>query len=124
MKKQQKVYPKLSLEKNKGQIKKILETIGGDGHMIWKVEPFVEAGLPQDWIDMNTHVLKSDRSNFKSTIFNEGKVVESVKGIYGLDCLWQIANDIDADTKIASTKIGRGFQAGELTTAIMKKLES
>ena len=45
-------------------------------------------------------------------------------GVYALSFLYGIANDVGADCTLAHTKMGRGFQAGELNNAIHKAMQA
>lgn len=112
--------PKIELSPE--SIKKVLETIGGDGHSIHKPELYLDAGMPAEFVGAHTVKYKSERSNYKRTIFTDGKPVNELTGVYALDMLYAIAANIGADEREAHSKIGRGFQAGALTEAIYRKL--
>jgi hypothetical protein len=99
-------------------IEKLLETIGNDGHTVWK--PSVLKGFSEDIQSRFIKKIKSDKRDYKSTIFdNKGQVVEEVEGIYGLSLLGTICNDLGLEYE---GKIGRGFQARCCTESIEKWL--
>jgi hypothetical protein len=101
-------------------IEKLLETIGNDGHTIWKssvLKDFSE-GITSRFIK----VQKSNKKDYKSTIFdNNGNVIEEIEGIYGLSLLGTICNDLGLEY---DSKIGRGFQARCYTESIEKWLKA
>ena len=66
---------------------------------------------------------ESDLSNPKSTIYTDNGPVDSLRGWHTLDVLWSIAEGIEADTKEAASKMGRGFQAQALSASITSRLE-
>lgn len=102
----------------KPQIEKLLETIGNDGHTIWKASVLEE--FSQELQSRFIKVQKSNKKDYKSTIFdNNGKVIEECEGIYGLSLLGTICNDLGLDY---DSKIGRGFQARCYTESIEKWL--
>jgi hypothetical protein len=105
-------------------INKYLEEWGADGHTIIKAEALVGYGFTQDFVDKFSYSHKSDGTAKGSLTDNSGKPVDSIKGVYSLEFLYGIAKDIEADTAIAHTKMGRGFQAGELCIAINNVLKS
>jgi hypothetical protein len=99
----------------------LLEVIGGDGHTIWDADADCFKEMPKDLMDRMTVVHKSDGTH-KGSIFVGGKLVEELRGVNGLRLLWALASTVGADTKKAADKMGRGFQAHELTVAIKQKL--
>lgn len=102
----------------KTQIQKLVSHIGGDGHTIWKQS--VLADFPESLQERFITTLKSDFSDYKSTIYdNTGKAIPSIKGFYGLTVLTAICNDLGLEYE---AKIGRGFQAQVCTEAINKWL--
>lgn len=104
----------------KPQIKSLLETIGNDGHTIWKariLDGFSD-GIKSRFIRKQT----SNKKDYKSTIFDSnGSIVEECEGIYGLSLLGAICNDLNLEY---DSKIGRGFQARCYTESIEKWLNA
>lgn len=106
-------------------IRATLKIVGHDGHSIYGVEEFDDLGLPAEFLDRFITVHKSHGTNPKGMIFGEGgKVLPELRGVYGLDLLWGLAYAIGADTQAAAEKMGRGFQAQALTSAIYKVLNT
>jgi hypothetical protein len=105
-------------------IKQYIEKVGGDGHTIFKDSFIRDMGFTDEFVDRFCSDHESGEG-VKSTIFStkDGKPMPECRGVYGLNFIWGIADDIGADTQIASGKMGRGFQAQELAVAIQKKLE-
>ena len=104
----------------KPQIEKLLETIGNDGHTIWKSS--VLKNFSEDIQNRFIKVQKSNKKDYKSTIFdNNGKVMDECEGIYGLSLLGTICNDLGLDYE---SKIGRGFQARCYTESIESWLKA
>ena len=104
----------------KPQIEKLLETIGNDGHTIWKASVLKEfsADLQSRFIK----VQKSNKKDYKSTIFDHnGNAIDECEGIYGLSLLGTICNDLGLDY---DSKIGRGFQARCYTESIQNWLKA
>ena len=91
-----------------------------DGHTIMKPAAFLELGLHKDMVKAHTHVIKSDFSDHKSTIFDNktGKPVASMEGVYGLDVL----SDIVYQLKLNYHEFfGRGSQAREWQRVIEER---
>lgn len=100
-------------------IAELLSDIGYDGHTIWKAS--ILENFPQEIISRFVRVHKSNKKDYKSSIFDgNGKLIESLEGIYGLSLLTAIAQDLGLEYE---GKIGRGFQAQEITKAIKAWLE-
>jgi len=105
----------------------LVGALRGDGHTIFS-EKFFKRYLHSNEIDsvvlplVKTHA--SDYRHPKLTIYKEGYPVEAIEGVHALDLLYNIAADLDLDNIIhtASTKVGRGYQAAELTEGILKFL--
>lgn len=94
-----------------------------DPWTIYEPSRFINAGLPESFVNKFVRVFKSDTRDPKSTIFNDdGEVIKQLKGVYALDILWGIAREMGADTSEAETKSGRGFIARCLKDAIKEKL--
>ena len=104
----------------KSAIKKYLKKNGGDGHSILYPDPLVKMGFDQEFVDKHTRVFKSDGSCKGSIFDNDWKMVDNMTGVYALDFSYAIAKDCDADLTEAHSKMGRGFQAQSLATAIKK----
>jgi hypothetical protein len=105
---------------HKNQIADLLSEIGYDGHTIWKAS--ILEDFPQDIICRFVRAHKSNKKDYKSTIFdNDGNIVEECEGIYGLSLLRVICSDLGLTDW--ESKIGRGFQAQEYTKSIMNWLE-
>jgi hypothetical protein len=102
----------------KKSIQKLVDKIGGDGHTIWKES--VLKGFPKAIKDRFVYVIESDGS-YKGSIWNNGKMVEKLKGVYGLTLLGGICNDLGLDY---DSKLGRGFQAQSYTESIRNWLEN
>lgn len=92
-----------------------------DGHTIFKPEAFLEVGVPQELVDRCTSVYESNPSDYKQSIFGpDGKLVNQMAGIYGLDALASMIRDFGLETE---QKLGRGFQARVWQEALHKHLE-
>ena len=99
----------------------LLKEIGNDGHTLWAAdEPFFEL-MPKGFMESVTQTHKSD-GTAKGSIWKNGEMVPELHSVYGLDLLWELAKEVGADTKLAGQKMGRGFQAQELTKALREKL--
>lgn len=91
-----------------------------DGHTIFDPKAFTEVGVPQELVDRCTNVYESDFSNPKETISGpDGRPVNQMRGIYGLDALSSMIRDFDIE---APVKFGRGFQAQVWKEALHKHL--
>lgn len=92
-----------------------------DGHTIFTPDAFLEIGVPQELVDRCTFEHESDFSNPKYTISGpDGKPLETLKGVYGLDALASMVRDFDLDYE---PKLGRGFQARVYQEALHKRLD-
>lgn len=91
-----------------------------DGHTIMKPVAFLELGLHKDMVKAHTHVIKSDFSDHKSTIFDNktGKPVASMEGVYGLDVLADIVYQLKLNYH---EFFGRGSQAREWQRVIEER---
>lgn len=105
-------------ESMKPMIKELLKTIGHDGHTIW--DPSILKNFPEDIQNRFIRKHKSDGS-YKGSIWNEGTMVKELQGIYGLQLLQTICNDLNLEYE---GKIGRGFQAQVCTEAINNWLKN
>jgi hypothetical protein len=92
-----------------------------DGHTIFKPEAFLEVGVPQELVDRCTNVYESDFSDPKYTISGpDGKPVNQMHGIYGLDALESMIRDFALPHGVT---FGRGFQARVYQEALHKHLD-
>ena len=107
---------------NKKSIATYIEEIGANGHSIFIAESIVAMGFDRQFVSQFIKKHTSGKS-YKETIFNENGKIKEIFGVYGLDFLYAIANDCNADTSDARKKMGRGFQAQELVKAIKEKLK-
>jgi len=88
-----------------------------DGHTIFKPEAFTEAGAPAALIAQHTTAYESDLSCAKATIFVDGKPVTQCVGVYGLDVIEQINDDLGLPSP---WQTGRGFRAQQCHANILK----
>jgi hypothetical protein len=92
-----------------------------DGHTIFEPKTFLDVGVPQELVDRCTDVHESDFSNPKYTISGpDGKPVNQMHGIYGLDALASMVRDFNLDYE---PKLGRGFQARTYQEALHRHLD-
>ena len=101
-----------------------MPTIGYDGHTIWSPRLFENTGFPEEWYKPLIKTFKSDGTP-NGTLYTvvDGEV-EKLQGIFGLDALKQIADDVGIDTSKIDNIIGNGFKAKELTLSIMSRIEN
>jgi hypothetical protein len=93
-----------------------------DGHTIFDPKAFLDVGVPQELVDRCTNIYESDFSNPKYTISGpDGKPVNHMRGVYGLDMLNSMVRDFDILTE---PKFGRGSQAQVWKEALHKHLET
>lgn len=91
-----------------------------DGHTIFEPQAFLDVGVPQEMVDRCTTIYESDFSNPKYTISGpDGKPVNQMRGIYGLDALSSMIRDFDIN---CPTKFGRGSQAYVWRDELRKRL--
>lgn len=110
----------LNANDHREAILKAMDRFGGDGHTIFLSKGWEETGLPLEFLARVIRNHASDTSDYKGTIFgHDGKVIPECWGIYGLDALRCIANDLGCEP---SRAMGRGFEAQELTGKIRKTL--
>lgn len=79
-----------------------------DGHTIFKPEAFTQAGAPPALVAQHTTCFESNPQSHKETIFVNGKPVNQMVGVYGLDVIEQINDDLGLETP---WQTGRGFRA-------------
>jgi hypothetical protein len=94
-----------------------------DGHGIYGEELYEKAGVPRClWQHLVLeHV--SDVTNPTETIYRQGKAVGSVRGVFHLDFLWALADELGADPSEVNRCRGRGRQAEALVEAIKEVLQ-
>jgi len=91
-----------------------------DGHGIVRPEALVDAGLPVEVVAHLTRTHRSDGSP-KGTLFVDGRPVESLTGVYGLDALRFLAAALGVEYRDA---IGRGFEAQNIKAALAVHLSA
>ena len=99
----------------------LLEVIGGDGHTLYDAADEIFRGIPKNVLESVTRVHKSDGTG-KGSIWRDGRVVEEMYAVYGLNLLWKLAREVGANLERSQGLMGRGFQARALTEAIREKL--
>lgn len=104
-------------------VQKFVTEAGGDGHSLLYPKFFTDMGFDSEFVNRFTHEHKSDGTAKGSIVANSGKRIDKVIGVYVLDFAYGVAYDIGADTGPANRKMGRGFQAQELATAINNRLK-
>jgi hypothetical protein len=96
---------------NLRQLKQFIKESGYDGHTIWKASMFTDMGFDYRVLPVSTY--ESDTSNPKATIFaRDGSIIPKVEGVYSLSFLRRLASALNVPQ---SNKIGRGFEAQELS---------
>lgn len=100
------------------RVRVLLKEIGNDGHTIWPVE--VLAAFPPELQRRFVETHLSSATDPTRAIYKNGKVVDQLKGVYGLHILFALAQDLSVHYKDA---LGRGTQARYLTEALNKHLE-
>jgi hypothetical protein len=98
-------------------VRKYISEVGADGHSILSPVSLLRMGFSKKFVKENTHVEHSGK-DYKSKIWVNGEMVDKLEGVYSLDFMYSIADNIGASTSIARSKMGRGFQAQELSAAI------
>lgn len=101
-------------------IEKVLDQC--EGHDILCPDKLEGLGLPAEFVAKVTRIFESDFSRPTSTLFVEGRAVNQLRGVAGLDLLWAIAKEVDADTSRCCA-MGRGTQADQLKEAITEQLQ-
>jgi hypothetical protein len=104
---------------------RLIKAIGGDGWSIYPVSWYTDFGIPAELIEPLEQKLKSDFKHPKTTLFRDGEPVEELIGVYTLRVLIKIAENIGVHEDAlnnAFAKTGRGFQAQELSEAIIDYL--
>lgn len=111
--------PKLDKLEHKTAILKALERFGHDGHTIWSEEAWLATGLPAEWVRSVSQLHTSD-GTLKGSICSNGQLLSELRGVYGLEALERMAQDLEASPAEAC---GRGFRASELTKNCLKILK-
>ena len=93
-------------------IAELLEKIGYDGHTIWEVG--VLEKFPATLQKRFTKTYESDGSP-KGSIYKDGKMVKSLKGVYGLSVLRGLADDLGLEYN--GNVFGRGTEARKIGRA-------
>lgn len=106
----------------KNTLEAALKIIDGDGHTLFDPEAFRNAGMPEYIVDYFTAVHATDLSSPQGVMFDsKGNLVPYIEGIYGLEMLRSMASSLGAK---ASSALGRGFEARELTKNIEEHLKT
>tara|TARA_R100000773_G_C4182375_1_gene91553 strand:+ start:494 stop:823 length:330 start_codon:yes stop_codon:yes gene_type:complete len=105
------------MQLNRKAVKKVCEYL--DGHTIFDPDHLIKDGLPQEFVENYTRTFKSNGTG-KGNIYKDGKVLDELKGVYGLHILQAIADIVGADYE---TKSGRGFQAESYRKGILKRID-
>jgi len=99
-------------------IAELFETIKYDGHTIW--ETGVLQKFPAPLRKRFTKTFESDGSP-KGSIYNDGKLVESLKGVYGLSLLRGLADDLGLSYN--GNVFGRGTEARNISSVLEEWLK-
>jgi len=100
----------------------IVEEIGGDGWTIFRADAEMFSNLTDEIRERVIRVHKSDGTPKGSLWDDDGEMIPELNGIYALDLMWVLAEEVRADTTIAESKMGRGFASRALADAIKEKL--
>jgi len=92
---------------------------GVDGHTIFAPDHYYEAGLSKKFVKKYIRRHHSDGS-YKGDIFKDGKIVESLTGVYELSILEGLCYALHVEHE---EKMGRGTQARVCASALIKFLE-
>jgi hypothetical protein len=84
------------------------------GHNILKPEAIIAAGIPESIVTCLTRTYRSGESP-KESLFIDGRRVESLKGIWGLDSLRFFAGAFEVAYEEA---FGRGTEAARIRAAL------
>lgn len=99
----------------------IASHIGGDGWTIFHPPSVIAWGIRAEVVNAYTHTLQAGTGKY--AIYTDNGPVPELRGVYGLTLLDAAARDIGADTKEADSKMGRGFRASCLASAITERLK-
>lgn len=86
-----------------------------DGHTIFKTS--ILQDFPVELQNRFTREHVSNTGDPKGTLFKDGRVLPKLTGVYGLQVLEGICNDLGLEYRRC---MGRGFQAQECKAAIAK----
>ena len=100
----------------------LVEKIGGDGWTIFRADAGIFRNLTDEIRERVVRVHKSDGTPKGSLWDDDGGMIPELNGIYALDLMWVLAEEVKADTTIAASKMGRGFASRALADAIKEKL--
>ena len=98
----------------------IVDFIAGDGHSIFRFDLMLEASCSPEWLLEKFAVEHESGDSYKSTIFYDGYAVKSLKGIYGLELIHEIASWVD----VSSSAGGRGFRCHHLCQQLKELFNS
>ncbi len=100
-------------------LKKVAEAC--DGHGIFPPMVPLELGVPNRLIMDVCEIHKSGHHYKEQISDSEGNPMLAMEGIYGLDLLYRIADDLDLQAALqeAKGKMGRGWQARALQAGIL-----
>lgn len=87
-----------------------------DGHTIYSPAKFLDAGLDTAVVKAFTKKQESGE-HYKEKLFVNGKEVDALEGVYGLDLLEFVANCFG----VTSWKMGRGSRAAHLCEQLVEK---
>ena len=106
-------------EANPKALLEVVDRLAGDGHAIWKVDAFPQ--VPTHLLPIQT--LHSDRSDYKSTIFDHetGEAVDKMEGIYGLQLSGRLVSALGLDVPGFG---GRGSQCRADCAALREYAEA
>ena len=94
--------------------------IDGDGHSIFRPEWYTNEGFDCEHL---SEVLESNISDHKETIYKDGKVINSCKGIHTLTFLYWVAGECGLTRGDYEEYHGRGRQAQAIASALGKGAE-
>lgn len=98
--------------------KSVLEKVIGiiDGHSIFDPKAFTELGLSEEIVSAFLQEHESGDNHKEQIANNSGVIVDSMRGVYGLQLLEFIASTF----KVSSWKNGRGFRAAHLSEQLLE----
>jgi len=101
-------------------VEKIVKFVDCDGHAIFDPKGFLKAGVPEEIVNHFTSTHESGDVP-KYTIYGEHGVYRSLEGIYGLDVLTGVAQQLGV--KGWGDFTGRGFKARAVSSALLEWVE-
>ena len=87
----------------------IVDYIAGDGHSIFSVSEILESTCSPEWLLELFAEDHESGNSYKDTIFVNGVPVKSLKGIYGLGLIGEIAGWFDITSQMGC----RGFMCAD-----------